>query len=108
MKPNYTDHPDYEEPLGAAKGCMNALMIAALTIAIIIGIVALCSCSVTTRMNYSVNLADHGTILCRDYAIRADTLYLYDAGRDANIRNQVQVSDCKAIGFKEILIVRIK
>lgn len=68
----------------------------------------LISCAPLTHMNYSVNIADHGTVLCRDYQIRADTIYLMDAGRYINQKHQRNVVDCRAIGFDEILIVEIR
>lgn len=48
------------------------------------------------------------TVLCRDYQIRADTIYLMDAGRYINQKHQRNVVDCRAIGFDEILIVEIR
>jgi hypothetical protein len=66
-----------------------------------------CTCP-KIQMRYCVNLADHGTILCRDYQINGDTLRLFDAGHFVNLKYQSRVSDVKAIGFKQVLIVEIK
>ena len=69
-----------------------------------------CSCTAIkpVQMHYVVNLADHGVILCRDYSIKADTIFLWDAGRLSDHKFQRNVTNSKAIGFKEVLIVEIK
>jgi len=68
----------------------------------------LSSCAPTIRMHYSISLADHGTVLCRDYTIRGDTILLWDAGHFMNRKNQRNVTNCKGIGFNELLIVEIR
>jgi len=67
-----------------------------------------CSPVQKIRMNYVVNLADHGAVLCNRYTIQNDTIYLWDAGKFLNRKYQSRVSDCKAVGFDEVLIVEIK
>ena len=67
-----------------------------------------CATVAPVQMHYSINFADHGPILCRDYTISGDTVFLWDAGHFVDRRFQTNVTDSKAIGFKELLIVKIK
>jgi len=57
------------------------------------------------KMNYSVSIFDHGTILCRDFKFNGDTLMLYDAGYYKSKVLQSNVSDIIVIGKNGYLIV---
>lgn len=59
-------------------------------------------------MKYSVNLEDHGSILCRDYKVCADTVFVFDAGYNKNLKKQHYVADCKFIGKWNMMIVLLK
>lgn len=62
------------------------------------------SCAPLTRMNYSISLCDHGNVLCRDYQIRADTIFLYDT----QLPGWRRYTDSQAVGFKHYLITDIR
>ncbi len=58
-------------------------------------------------MKYNINLEDHGTILCRDYKVLADTVFVFDAGYYKNLKKQHYVTDCKFVGKWNMMIVLI-
>ena len=59
------------------------------------------------QMNYAITIADHGSILCRDYRIAKDTMFLLDAGYDARKTKQRNVSDIKMVGDWDYMIIPI-
>ena len=60
------------------------------------------------KMKYNINLADHGSILCREYKIKGDTTFVYDAGYYKNKINQHYVNDLIFIGKWNMMIVILK
>lgn len=58
-------------------------------------------------MNYCITIANHGSILCRDYRITVDTMFLFDAGYYERQIQQKHVSDIKMVGNWDYMIIPI-
>ena len=77
---------------------------------LLILLLIMCSCSVyePVKMNYHINIDDHGSILCHDYKVYQDSLVLIEAGRLPNKIYQRKTSNVKFINWPAIMIVEIK